>query len=168
MHCAEFLEYYSDYRDGLIDDQGLLEQLNQHLLTCPRCMRYDARLARGVTVLRTLSHVDPSPGFRRQLADRLTASPVEAEQPIMPAPAGLMVALMLITAAALFLWHGAADAPQPEVAQQHTPAPPALVVVSPGVPIVGFADFSVPAPDGEWAASGADQEPLSLQTAISP
>jgi anti-sigma factor RsiW len=166
MHCAEFLENYSDYRDGLIEDQALLEQLSQHLLTCPHCTRYDARLARGVTVLRTLSHVDPSPGFRRQLAHRLTVSPVEAEQPIIPAPAGILVALMVVTAAALFLWHGSADAPQAEVAEQSAPA--VMVVVSPGVPLVGFADFSVPALDGERPAPGAADEPASLQTAISP
>lgn len=168
MHCADFLEHYSDYRDGLIDDQDLRDQLGRHLLSCPRCTRYDARLARGVTVLRSLSYVDPSPGFRGQLARRIATQPAEAEAPIMPAPAGLMVALMLLAAAALLVWHGAAEAPPLELAVQDTMPPPALLVVSPGGPLVGFADFSVPALAGESPPTGVDAEAVPLQTAISP
>jgi hypothetical protein len=36
------------------------------------------------------------------------------------------------------------------------------------VRFVGFADFSVPALDGEWPAPGAEDEPVSLRAAISP
>lgn len=165
MHCADFLEHYSDYRDGLIEDQGLLQRLRRHLLVCPRCMRYDARLARGVTVLRSLTDADPSPSFRRQLAARLAAPTPEPERPVVPAPAGLMVAMMLVAAAAaLFLWHDSTDGPHTEVVEQAAP-PPVVVVVSPRVPFVGFADFTIPAFAGDRHPPAV---PLPVQTAVFP
>ncbi len=167
MHCTEFLEHYSDYRDGLVEDQDVLRRMSMHLLSCPRCMRYDARVARGVTVLRTLSDIEPSPAFRRELADRLAGPAYDTDEPITPAPAGLMVALMLITAAALFLWHGSTAAPKTEVVEQASPPLP-MVIVSPGVPFVGFAGFSVPAFDADWHTPGPDDDPYAIQTAISP
>ncbi|UCF40070.1 MAG: hypothetical protein JSW43_10045 [Gemmatimonadota bacterium] len=156
MHCTDFLEHYSEYRDGLIEDQGLLQQLRRHLLVCPQCMRYDARLARGVTVLRSLSDVGPSASFRRRLAARLAAPPPEPFRPAVPATAGLMAALMLVVVAALFLWVTTADSSHTAAAEQA--APPAVVVVSPRVHYVGFADFTVPASHHTW----------QVQTAVFP
>ena len=163
MHCTDFLEHYSDYRDGLIEDRALLRDLRQHLLECPLCMRYDARLARGVTVLRSLTEVHPSRRFRRRLTARLAAPATEAEQPMVPAPAGIMAAMMLLAAAALFLWHDAGNAPQTELAEQAAPPPP-VVVVSPRVPLVGFADFTLPALDSDLLLP----EELPVQTAVFP
>jgi hypothetical protein len=163
MHCTDFLEHYSAYRDGLVEDQGLLRRLRQHLLVCPQCMRYDARLARGVTVLRSLNEVHPSPRFRRRLAARLAAPTTEAEQPVVPAPAGIVAALMLLAAAALFLWHGSSNVPQTEVVEQAAPPAP-VVVVSPRVPFVGFADFTLPASNVDLLP--AEESPV--QTAVFP
>jgi hypothetical protein len=163
MNCTDFLEHYSAYRDGLIENQALLGRLKRHLLVCPQCMRYDARLARGVTVLRSLTEVHPSPKFRRRLATRLAAPTTEVEQPVVPAPTGIVAAMMLLAAAALFLWHGFSNVPQTEVVEQAAPPAP-VVVVSPRVPFVGFADFTLPASNGDLLPP----EELPVQTAVFP
>lgn len=165
MTCAEFLEFYSDFRDGVIGDPALARRLSEHLLECPRCMQYDARLARGVTLLRTLSDLEPSPGFRRELARQLEARHLVLEEPVRPAPAGIMVGLMVATAAALVLWAGtrpseptaATSAPTTVVALPHTTPLPAVVAHA-GPPFVSFTDLSAPALEADWRTPGATDE----------
>ncbi len=167
MTCLEFLESYSEFRDGLVADPDLARRLSQHLLSCPRCTQYDVRLARGVTLLRTLSDLEPSPRFRRDLARRLEASRhLALEEPVRPAPAGIMVGIMVATAAALVLWMGMKPAPAPvtPVAQvgPERVEPLPVVVAHASPPFVSFTDLSDPAFEADWRTPGAaDASPVS-------
>jgi len=167
MTCSEFLESYSDFRDGLIDDPGVARRLGDHLAVCPRCMQYDARVARGATLLRSFSDIEPSPRFRRELARRLTRSHLTLEEPVRPAPAGIMVGLMVATAIALVVWtsgeRGAVAVPAVETAAARaapSPPPPAVVAL-PSPPFVSFTELSAPAFDTEWRTPGAGDATLA-------
>ncbi len=167
MHCSEFLEHYSDFRDARLADPDLARQLRRHLLACPQCTRYDARVSRGVTLLKTLSDLEPSSDFRGNLRDRLLSAPMAEPEPIMPASAGLMVALMVATGVALVVWDRLAvtvDSPPPPHASMETPVP--AVVANPGIPFVSFTNLSVPAFGGGWRTPGAIDEPFVSRTAI--
>jgi hypothetical protein len=165
MRCTDFLELYSDYRDGLIGDPVLNLDMSQHLITCRRCMQYDARVARGVTVLKTLSDLEPSRVFRRELAGRLAEAPPVRDEPVIPAPAGIMVALMLLTAVAFFLWEAGTGSTQARGEPPETPRPFPVAVANPGPPFVSFGHLAVPAFGGEWHTPGAAEGPLVLHTA---
>lgn len=161
MQCAEFLELYSDYRDGLIQDGGLERSMLRHLLSCPHCMCYDARVARGVTALKAFSDLEPSAGFRAALDGRLATSVLQETDPVTPGPAGVMVGLMVATAIALLFWAGqsriANQVPQAVATHAIEPVQPPLpaVVANPGAPFVSFANLSVPAFNRELRAPGA-------------
>jgi anti-sigma factor RsiW len=169
MHCSDFLELYSDYRDGTLADRDRLREMQQHLFTCRRCMQYHARVARGVTVLRTFTDLEPSPRFRRDLTTRLARTPAVAEEPVTPAPAGLMVALMVATAFALLLWEGKGDAVR-EASTVAAPTPPSLpaVVANAGVPFVSFADLTVPSFAAEWHTPGAADQTFLTRATVGP
>ena len=156
MTCSEFLEHYSAYRDQILRDPVGFERMRRHLAECPRCRLYDARIARGVTALRSFSELQPSAQFRRRLARRLAQSTTEP-LPITPAPAGLMVAFMLAAAVLLLVWPSArppATGPERRVARSPLPA----IVVSPGPPFVSFTSLDVPAFSATWRIPGAHTE----------
>ena len=73
MRCSEFLEIYSDYRDGLIADPDLARSVQRHLRHCTRCMDYDALVSRGVMALRATGEIRPNPLFVRRLERRVAA-----------------------------------------------------------------------------------------------
>src|SRR6266571_4844602 len=128
MTCAEFLERYTDFRDGLITAPRELRRFTRHLAQCPACRRYDAALRRGVLAL-------------------------ERRRSQVPARAGIAAALFVAAALAMVALEGVR---RPPVAQ--APALPRVPfprpVVQAGVPFVSFQDprASVfagnPAPDG--------------------
>jgi hypothetical protein len=168
MHCTEFLQHYSDFRDARLTDPHVARQMRRHLLGCRKCMRYHAQVLRGVTVFKTLSDLEPSSEFRRNLARRLLAEPI-AEQPVMPASAGLMVALMVATGLALVVWDRTfttdESLPPPSASIQ---APVPAVIANAGIPFVSFTDLSVPPFGGRWRTPGAIDEPFVSHTAIGP
>ena len=167
MQCAEFLDLYSDFRDGAIADARLERRILDHLATCPQCMDYDARVARGVCVLRTFSDLEPTPEWRRSLTKRVGRQRLRLEEPVAPAPAGVMVGLMVATAIVLVLWTGYAESPIGTVAQtaavETEPAPtaplPAIVAI-PSPPFVSFTHLSAPAFNTEWRTPGTQDEML--------
>src|SRR2546428_11580036 len=71
MTCAEFLERYTDFRDGLITAPRELRRFERHLARCAGCQRYDAAVRRGVLALRAAETIEPSQGFRRRPEARL-------------------------------------------------------------------------------------------------
>jgi hypothetical protein len=172
MTCTEFLAAHSDFRDGLIGDPDLARRLSDHLIACPQCMRYDARLARGVTLLRTLSDLEPSPRFRRELARQLASRHLKLEEPVRPAPAGIMVGLMVATAAALVLWAGktpseGSDLPAGVTAVHHAVPLPAVVArASP--PFVSFTELSAPAFEADLQTPGSGGESPVSWTGTEP
>jgi hypothetical protein len=101
MRCSQFLELYSDYRDGLIADPRLNREVHEHLRGCRRCMDYDALISRGVMALKATSEVEPSRSARRRLNARL-AEPEPTD--VRPASARIMVGLMIAATVALVVW----------------------------------------------------------------
>ena len=137
MTCAQFLERYSEYRDGLITAAREARRFDRHLARCPTCRRYDAAVRRGVLALHETDSIEPSAGFRRRLDARLARE--RRGEPELPARAGLAVALLFAVALGLLALEGVR---RPEVAR--APALPPVrfpkPVANAGVPFVSFQD----------------------------
>jgi hypothetical protein len=128
-------------------------------------MGYDARVSRGVTLLRSLSELEPSQGFRRELQSRLAATPGVEAEPVAAAPAAVMVALMLVTAVAVAWWEWSDRTPSPVAAEPVRQQPLPAIVASPGLPFVSFATPGVSATPEEWRSPTAS-EPFVTQVAF--
>src|SRR2546425_1732077 len=96
MTCAEFLERYTDFRDGLITAPRELRRFERHLLRCAGCRRYDTAVRRGVLALQAAGTIEPSRDFRRRLDARLERERRAARD--VPASAGVAAALVLAAA----------------------------------------------------------------------
>lgn len=138
MTCAELLDRYTDFRDGLVTAPREVRRFERHLAQCPACRRYDAALRRGVLALQAADTVTPSLGFRRRLESRLQREGLLAG-PTLPARAGIAAALFIAVAIALLAIEGVR---RPEVAQAPTlpPVPFPKPVAHAGVPFVSFQD----------------------------
>src|SRR5947208_199535 len=90
MTCAEFLERYTDFRDGLITAPRELRRFERHLLRCAGCRRYDTAVRRGVLALQAAGTIEPSRDFRRRLDARLERERRAARE--VPASAGVAAA----------------------------------------------------------------------------
>jgi len=137
MTCAEFLDRYTDFRDGLITARREVRHLERHLAYCAACRRYDAAVRRGVLALQAAETIEPSPDFRRRLDLRLEREQRAARE--VPARAGVAAALLIAAALALVAFESVR---RPQVA--HAPALPPVPfpkpVVQAGVPFVSFQD----------------------------
>ena len=112
MTCAEFLDSYADYRDGLADDVGVERAVEAHLGECLRCRRLAQTLTRGLALLHhTVEDVEPSARFRDRLAGRLRAE-VAIGDPLVPTHAGLAAALLVATALGLLVVEGVVRGPR--------------------------------------------------------
>ncbi len=139
-------------------------------------MQYDARVARGITLLRTLSDLEPSPRFRRQLEKRVGPSPLRLEEPVRPAPASVMGGLMVATAVALLAWSIGGREPAPDVqavaAQVEMVQPPSkplpAIVAIPSPPFVSFTELSAPSFEAQWRTPGAHDEAFVSWTSSEP
>lgn len=160
MTCAEFLERYTDFRDGLMTTPRELRRFTRHVAQCAGCGHYDAAVRRGVSALRAAATIEPSPEFRRRLDARL-ARERGAHHPV-PARAGIAAALFVAAALALVALEGVR---RPPVAQ--APVLPAVRFLKPvvrtGVPLVSFQDprASVFAADPAPDDSSTPVEPAS-------
>lgn len=151
MTCAEFIERYTEVRDGLITTPREVRRFERHLALCPSCRRYDSAVRRGILALQSADTIEPSPDFRRRLDARLEQERRATRE--VPARAGVAVALFVAAALALVARESVR---RPEVAHAPTlpPVPFPKPVVHAGVPFVSFQDprASVfpagPAPDG--------------------
>lgn len=137
MTCADFLDRYTDFRDGLITAPREVRRLERHLAGCAACRRYDAAVRRGVLALRRTDPIEPSPDFRRRLDARLARERHGVRE--VPTRAGFAAALLIAVALALVAIEGTR---RPHVAQ--APALPRVPfpkpVVQAGVPFVSFQD----------------------------
>src|SRR5437879_12528703 len=101
MTCAEFLERYTDFRDGLITAPRELRRFERHLLRCAGCRRYDTAVRRRVLALHAAGTIEPSRDFRRRLDARLERERHAArdlpETPGVAAAWVLAVALRLLS-----------------------------------------------------------------------
>jgi hypothetical protein len=160
MRCSQFLEIYSDYRDGLIMDPRVEGEIRRHLRDCRRCMNYDASISRGVMALRATSDIHPSRSIHGGFDHRLACAQDELSQldGVRTAHAGVMVGLMTVAAVALLLGTSVGTEeprPMPQVTTA-TAAPPFLTVANDGRP-VNLTDTSVPA-FGRELPSDSDQQ----------
>jgi Putative zinc-finger len=156
MTCAEFLERYTDFRDGLITAPREVRRFDRHLAQCAACRRYDGAVRRGVLALRAAETIEPSADFRRRLDARLARERVRR----VPAGAGIAAALFIAAALALVARESVR---RPSVAQVPSlpPVPFPRPVVHAGVPIVSFQDPRA----GVFAATPAAAGPAEVEPA---
>ncbi len=70
MKCEHFLESYSDYVDGLLD-QAATTAFGQHVGQCPSCSNYARVMREGVDLFRELPAAEPATDFTPRLQHRL-------------------------------------------------------------------------------------------------
>ncbi|HET7790414.1 MAG TPA: anti-sigma factor [Gemmatimonadales bacterium] len=138
MTCADFLDRYSDFRDGVITAPRELRRFERHLAACAECRDYDAAVRRGVMALQTAETIEPSPDFRRRLDLRLAEE--RSWDPSQPVRSGRLAATLFLAAAvALFLLEGI-HRPAPVAAPALPPVAFPKPVVRAGLPLVSFQD----------------------------
>src|SRR5690242_4449658 len=106
MTCPEFLERYTEFRDGLITAPREVRRFTRHLAQCASCRRHDAAIRQGILALQAVDTVEPSADFRRRLERRLEREGL-VRGPVLPARAGLAAALFIGVAIALIAFEGA-------------------------------------------------------------
>ena len=70
MKCEQFLETYSDYVDGLLDETSATA-CGEHEGECPSCSRYARVMREGVDLFRELPEAEPASDFTPRLQHRL-------------------------------------------------------------------------------------------------
>ncbi|HTI06174.1 MAG TPA: hypothetical protein VL549_12710 [Gemmatimonadales bacterium] len=137
MLCSEFLERHSEFRDELITAPRELRRFARHLAHCATCRRYDATVRQAMRVLHDAAPIAPSPEFRQRLDARLAVERRRVPRP--PAQAGVSAAMLVVAAAALFIFELGG---RPRIA--HAPRLPAVAFPKPvanvGLPFVSFQD----------------------------
>ncbi len=145
MICTEFLDRYTEFRDGLIGAPRELRRFQRHLVQCAACRRYDAALRRGVAALQGVETIEPSADFRRRLDARLARE--RASAAAVPARAGLVAAMLVLVALSLLVVE-ASRRPQLVQALALPPAAFPKPVANPGLPFVSFQDPRASVVDG--------------------
>jgi len=139
MTCDEFLDRYTDYRDGLVTTPHERRRFARHLGECESCGEFDAAVRAGVGALQAVETIEPSANFRRRLDQRLERERHVLAEPRLPARAGLAAALLIAVGLALLAREGVR---RTEVAR--VPLLPAVPFPKPvaqaGVPFVSFQD----------------------------
>ncbi len=96
MDCCEFREKYSDFADGLLDDEAAL-RARRHLSACPACRRFDAAFRTGVSALRDLPSVELSRSFGERLRQQLRHELVVRWLAVEPLSGAVAAMLVLVT-----------------------------------------------------------------------
>jgi hypothetical protein len=137
MTCPEFLERYTEYRDGLVTAPRELRRFQRHLVQCVACCEYDAALRRAVSALHDVPTIQPSADFRRRLDARLARERTRSDA--VPARAGLAAAMLVLVALSLLVLELGR---RPQLAQAPALPPAAFPkpVANAGLPIVTFQD----------------------------
>ena len=137
MTCPEFLERYTEFRDGLINAPRELRRFQRHLVQCASCRGYDAALRRAVSALHQAPAIEPSADFRRRLDARLARERSRADA--VPVHAGVAAALLVIVAVSLLALEVGR---RPRLAQAPALPPAAFPkpVANAGLPLVTFQD----------------------------
>jgi predicted anti-sigma-YlaC factor YlaD len=145
MTCQEFLDRYTEFRDGLIAAPRELRRFQRHLVQCPACRRYDTALHRGVAALHEVETIEPSTSFRHRLDARLARE--RTRDAAVPARAGLAAAMLVLVALSLLVLEVGR---RPQLAQAPALPPAAFPkpVANPGLPFVSFQDPRASVVDG--------------------
>jgi hypothetical protein len=96
MDCCEFRERYSDFADGLLDEEAEV-RARRHLSLCAPCRRFDAAFRMGVNALRDVPHVDVSRGFGERLGRRLRHELAVRSLAVNPAWGAVAAMLVMVT-----------------------------------------------------------------------
>lgn len=140
MRCHDFLEGYSDFRDGTVLDRSVRAQLRQHLLECSDCERHDRVLRAGLQALRSQDPFKTTLDLTTKIEAAVQAS-VGAEFPSVPRWAGLAALVMVLVGVALLaasVVESSMSGVEATPALQAVPYP--RVVANAGVPFVTFQD----------------------------
>ncbi|MCL7971370.1 MAG: hypothetical protein M8866_04635 [marine benthic group bacterium] len=70
MSCDQFIERYTDFRDGLLDSETRAE-VEGHLADCACCERYHRVMQRGLELLSDIPSAESSDDFMPRLRHRL-------------------------------------------------------------------------------------------------
>lgn len=140
MNCDEFLARYSDFRDGVVTAPREVRRFERHVAHCPQCRRYDTAVRRGVLALHAVDTLEPSPGFRRRLDERLRRERLIVSAPVLPARAGVAAALFLAVAVVLVALEALAGGRPVARAPELPPVPFPKPVAQVGLPLVTFQD----------------------------
>lgn len=70
VDCSEFLEGYSDFRDGLLAPERE-DACRDHVARCSACARYDRVVRSGAALARELPDLEPSHDFLARLQHRI-------------------------------------------------------------------------------------------------
>ncbi len=96
MDCCEFREKYSDFADGLLDDEAAF-RARRHLSVCAACRRFDAAFRTGVSALRELPSVELSRSFGERLRQQLRHELVVRWLAVNPLSGAVAAMLVLVT-----------------------------------------------------------------------
>lgn len=138
--CAEFLDRYSEYRDGLLSPV-LSERFAAHLDSCASCARYHRVVVSGVEAFAGLPELSPSTDFALRLQDRLREEEWMARRATSGAPLGVTVAVAAALGLAAWLPTLGRDPEVAELPAVLAKGPPP--VREPAVS-VDLADFELP------------------------
>ena len=117
MDCKEFHERHAPFVDLMCSVQDELD-MREHMRGCQECAKHDTRIRRSLMLVRSLPSIEPSPGFRARLDERLRE--VRAT-PARPAPRRTSAVVMAAIAAgaafiAWFAIESVGTTPTPEIA----------------------------------------------------
>jgi hypothetical protein len=145
MVCDDFLEQYSDFRDGLLPE-GRGREMEEHLNGCSSCRRYTLVCLRGVEILSSLPPVTPSQDFAPRLHHRLLRAD---EVEVLSRDAGSGTTAATALAMALLL---AVAAWSPVVSRVPEVEIPAIVISEPVPPPVQlrYQGSAFMADRGDW------------------
>lgn len=101
VDCSQFLDGYSDFRDGRIESR-VQEEYEAHLVVCAQCSRYHRVVSGGVRLFRDLPQLRPSDDFLPRLQHRIFHLDDELRT-ASPHASGTSAAFALAIAAALAL-----------------------------------------------------------------
>lgn len=139
MECAEFLDRYTDYRDGVVTTPRDRRRFERHLAHCETCRSYDTAVRRGVLALQGVETLTPSERFRARLDARLRREALTMAGPRISPRIGAAAALLAAVGVALVALQ-LAHRPAPLVAHALPPVPFPKPVAQAGVPFVTFQD----------------------------
>ncbi|MFQ5549938.1 MAG: anti-sigma factor family protein [Gemmatimonadales bacterium] len=148
MHCREFRQSYSEFRDERISNAMLRRSMETHLARCTACAGYHGRVDRGISLIYESGEILVPPGFRERVLARVAKRSQENE-PVMPAHAGFTVAAMMAAAVAIIVLDRHPD-PQPTASVQSS-VPAELVqfpqlISPPASASVDFTELGQPTP----------------------
>jgi anti-sigma factor RsiW len=135
MDCCEFREKYSDFADGLLDEEAELGA-RRHLSACAACRRFDSAFRAGVSALRDLPSVEVSRSFGEQLRGQLRHELVVRALAVDPL-SGAIAALLVLVTIGVVTW---------DLAELRTARRAASAVATSAAPPVARSAAAVPQP----------------------